>query len=186
MTLLPQNYFNIFKKEKRIRLFSALCVFLIFILLVGVTFVLPSYFALLFSSSDILRRTDTEEISLKRKDVSSVENNIASINSMLDSYFTGESSRQSFSSVFVPVVNSAPETIKLANIEFQKDSSRAFVFHLRGNAEKRNDLILFSQKIRELPQVKELRSPVSNLLQETNIKFLLEVLVNDQYYDYKN
>ena len=184
--LLPERYSNIFKREKIIHLISSLFVFLIFVLIVGIVFLLPSYFTLLFSSSDVLRRTNTEGISLERRDVLGVESEIAQINLTSDSYFLNEESRREFSGVLLSFVNVAFEEIKLINIEFQMGSEGEFVFHIRGEAQKRSDLILYSQKLRGLPQIKELRSPVSNLLQEKNVKFLLEAVINPQYYDYKN
>ena len=84
------------------------------------------------------------------------------------------------------ITNATFDEIKLTGIDFQQDASKNFVFHIRGEAVNRNVLISYSQKLRQLKEIKELRSPVSNLLQEANIKFLLEVVINPQYYEYKN
>ncbi|MEK7559970.1 MAG: hypothetical protein AAB522_01560 [Patescibacteria group bacterium] len=183
---LPSTYLRYFKWEKTI-----LGSFLIFILLgvifiSGIIFILPSYFALTFSLNDILRRTNTEEVFIKRKDVDGLESKISHINSLLDAYFDGESKKKLFSGVLLAITNATFDEIKLTGIDFQQDASKNFVFHIRGEAVNRNVLISYSQKLRQLKEIKELRSPVSNLLQEANIKFLLEVVINPQYYEYKN
>lgn len=181
--LLPLIYSKTFKREKIISASFLIFVFSGIIFLSGFIFILPSYFALVFSLDDVLRRMDTEEISLKRKDVDGLESKISYVNSLIDSYFDGESKRKSFSSLLFSLTNSVSNEIKLTSIEFQRDASKDFVFHIRGEALNRNALILYSQKLRQIDQVKELRSPISNLLQETNIKFLLETTINPKYYN---
>lgn len=182
MGLLPPIYSKIFKREKLI-----LHVFWIFVFggltfLLGLIFLLPSYFSLVFSLDDVLRSLNTEEISIKRKDVEGLESKTSYTNSLLDSYFMGESKRKSFFELMLSLTNPVLDGIKLTNIEFQNGFNDEFIFRLRGEAQKRSDLILYSQKLRQLDQVKELNSPVSNLLQETNIKFLLEATLNPKYY----
>ena len=135
---------------------------------------------------DVLRSLGAEETAIKRRDVDGLESKISYINSLLDSYAKGESKRNYFSEILLSLTNSVSDGINFTGIEFQKSSGDDFVFHIRGKAEKRSALIVFSQKLRQLEGVKELRSPVSNLLQDTNVNFLLEVVVNSQYYAHKN
>ena len=184
--LLPSSYSNVLKREKLILRVFSVFIFGVFIFLSGIIFLLPSYFTLVFSLNDVLRNLSTEEISLKRKDVEGLEGKTSYINSLLDSYFDGESKRKSFSNLLLSLTNFVSDEIKLTSIQFQKDASEGFVFHIRGEAADRSALILYSQKLRQLEQIKELRSPVSNLLQEKNIKFLLEAVINQKHYEYKN
>lgn len=181
--LLPENYRQIFKREKIIsRLFSILVVAGT-IFLFGLAFILPSYFSLVFSLDDVLRSLGTEEISIKRKDVDGLEERIFYANFLSNAYFAGESKRKQFSELLISLTNLISNDIKLTSIEFQMGSGNEFVFNIKGEATTRNALVLYSQKLRALPQVRELRSPVSNLLQEINVKFLLEAVINKQYYD---
>ncbi|HEY4521569.1 MAG TPA: hypothetical protein VJH05_00285 [Candidatus Paceibacterota bacterium] len=184
--LLPKVYSQEFKKEKIIKR-----IFIVFILwglflAFGVVFLLPSYFTLVFSLDDVLRSLGTEEVAIKRKNVEGLESTISYTNSLLDSYFLGVSKQKSFSELLFSLTKNVSNGVKLTGVEFQKSTGGEFVFLIRGEAATRNSLILFSQKIRQLPEVKDLRSPVSNLLQETEVKFLLEALINPQFYEYKN
>jgi len=184
--LLPKVYSQAFKKEKIIkRIFIVLVLWGLFLVL-GIVFLLPSYFTLVFSLNDVLRSLSTEEVAIKMKDVEGLESKISYTNSLLDSYFLGVSRQKLFSELFLVLTGNISNGIKLTGIEFQKATGEGFLFLLRGEAVTRNSLIMFSQKIRQLPQVKDLRSPISNLLQDTEVKFLLEVLINSQFYEYKN
>lgn len=181
--LLPPAYSKILKREKLIWRFFWAFVFCGLTFLLGLIFLLPSYFSLVFSLDDILRSLDTEEVSIKRKDIEGLESKISYTNSLLDSYFSGESKRKSFSELLLSLTNLVSNDIRITSIEFKKGAGDEFVFHIRGEATKRSALILYSQKLRQLDQIKELRSPVSNLLQETNVKFLLEAVINSKYYN---
>ena len=184
--LLPSAYSQVFKKEKLIKRIFVVFVFGGLFLILGVTFLLPSYFTLVFSLDDVLRSLGTEEVAIKRKDIEGLESKISYTNSLLDSYFLGASKQKTFSELLFSLTGLVSDGVKLTGIEFQKATGEGFLFLLRGEAATRNSLIIFSQKIRQLPQVKDLRSPVSNLLQETEVKFLLEVLINPQFYEYKD
>lgn len=184
--LLPQIYLRALKKEKIIRMITGAFVFGCILLAFGIVFILPAYFSLVFSLDDVLRSLGTEEVTLKRRDVEGLESKISYANSLLDIYFKGELQRKKFSSILLSVTNSVSDDVKITNMEFQKTSGGELVFRIRGEAQKRSALILFSQKLRQLEEVKELRSPVSNLLEEENVKFLLEILVKPEFYEYKN
>lgn len=183
---LPLVYLRALKKERFIRVIFGVFVFGGILLAFGIVFILPSYFSLIFSLDDVLRSLGTEEVAVKRKDVEGLESKIFYNNSLLDSYFQGESKRKSFSQILLQITNSVSNEVKLKSIEFQKTKDGEFVFHIRGEAKKRNALIIFSQKLRQLEEIKELRSPISNLLQEENIKFLLEAVINLKFYEYKD
>src|SRR3989344_1236819 len=175
--LLPPVYLQTFKKEKIIKRIFVVFVFWGLFLVLGIVFLLPSYFTLVFSLDDVLRSLDTEEVAIKRKDVEGLESKISYSNFLLDSYFLGVSKQKSFSELLFSLTENVSNGVKLTGIDFQKSTSGGFLFLLRGEATNRNSLILFSQKIRQLSQVKDFRSPVSNLLQDTDVKFLLEVNV---------
>lgn len=186
MGLLPLSYSKIFKREKLILRIFLLFVFGGMIFILGIIFILPSYFSVLFSLDHVLRSLGTEEILLKRKNVGEIESKVSYINSLTDSYFLGESKRKSFSQSLLSLTNPASNDIKITSVEFEKSEENESIFHIRGESADRNALILYSQKLRQLPQVKELRSPISNLLQEKNLKFLLELVINSDYKDGEN
>ena len=184
--LLPLSYRKAFENEKFVlRIFSAV-LFLGLVFVLGIIFLLPSYFSLVFSLDDVLRRFEAEETSLKRKDIEGLESKISYINSLTDSYVSNESKRKSFASILFSLTNAVPAEIKLLGIEFQLGSGNEFVFHIRGEAERRSALIVYSQKLREIPEIKEVHSPISNLLSDTDIRFLLETTIKPEYYENQN
>jgi hypothetical protein len=129
--LLPQIYSKILKREKLILRIFLICVFTGFIFLSGLIFLLPSYFSLVFSLDDVLRSLNTEEVSIKRKNVEDIESKISSANFRIDSYFTGESKRKSFSELLLLLIIPASDEIKLTSIEFKKSGSNEFIFYLQ-------------------------------------------------------
>lgn len=51
---------------------------------------------------------------------------------------------------------------------------------LTGEADTRNTLVVFEQKLREMPWVEQVQSPRSNLLQATETQYRLVVLLNPE------
>ncbi|MDP3934711.1 MAG: hypothetical protein Q8Q46_00585, partial [Candidatus Giovannonibacteria bacterium] len=83
MSLLPPNCEKEFRREKIIRVWIIFIIILIFIAVAALVFMLPSYFALVLSKDDILRRLQAEEKVFEKKEFKSLEEKIASLNNKI-------------------------------------------------------------------------------------------------------
>ena len=70
----------------------------------------------------------------------------------------------------------------LRNPEFYKTG--AFVVSLQGNATTRNAFLEYIQSLENADGVAVVRSPVDNLLRETDVLFSIDVVLNKEFYSY--
>lgn len=182
MTLLGTNYERIVKKEKIYRVFSSFIFLLSLVVVIGMIFMLPSYFTVVFSKDDILRRLKSAEEILARRDSDKLEEETRRINTVIANYQNNEKKRRSFSGLLVSIFRITPPEIKIENIGFLKDKEGKFTFTVFGTASTRDDFISYVSGLQKLPILEQVKSPISNLLEESNASFKLELKIKPEAY----
>ncbi len=183
-SLLPQSYRFEFRREKILRLLFVWMLLLIVVLVVGIACMTPSYFALVLSRDDVLRRLQIEEESLRRREVASIETAINSVNQKLSLFKKNKTRRYPFSNLLVSVINQAPAGIKLTSVDLRRGNNNTYVLALQGVAGTRENLLTFTDRLRSAAEVASLSAPLSNLLAETNVSFAVEVAIKPEFYRY--
>jgi|SRR3989344_26104 len=183
--LLPENYIKAFKTEKIFRICLAVILFVSLVLVFGIALLVPSYFTLKFSLDDTLRQLDTQELSIERRNAENLERQILSLNSMLSDYNRNELRKFSFSNLLSNFINSSVEGIKINAIDFDKNQNGIFFIRLSGEAAMRNDIISYVGVLKNLKEVSEVRSPVSNLLKDAKAPFIIEIDIKKDFYEQK-
>lgn len=183
--LLPKNYVNDFKMEKIFRLCLGIIFYISLVLIFGIFLLTPSYFVLKFSLNDTLRQLATEESSLRRRDSENIEQKMISLNSMLRDHNRNELRKFSFSNLLISFINSSVEGIKLNGIDFDKNQNNTFFIRLSGESASRNNIIAYTNSLKNLIEVSEVRSPITNLLKDVKSKFIIEADIKKEFYEQK-
>jgi len=183
--LLPKNYEKAFRTEKIFRLCFWGISYASLVFVFGIALLIPSYFTLKFSFNDTLRQLDTQELSISRRNAESLENKIISLNSMLRDYNRNELKKFSFSNLLQIFINSSNEGIKINSVDFDKNQEGLFFIKLTGEAAARNDIIGYAGVLKNLKEVSEVRSPITNLLKDFGAPFVIEVDIKKEFYEHK-
>ena len=181
MSLLTKNYQRAFRRERILKIFTALFFLFSSSVLVGFVFMLPSYFIVVFSKDDVLRRLHSEEEVLSRREVGKLEAAISKVNKTISTYESNEIRRRSFSDLLIKVFMLTPQNIKILNINLKK-SKDVFLLDIAGNALAREDLLGYISTLEATPDFSEVLSPINNLLEESDINFTITLKIKPEVY----
>ena len=184
MSLLPQIYQKEIRREKIFRLCFLFFSFASEVLLIGIIFMLPSYFSLIFSANEVLRRWDAEKQAFERQDITSFEDTITQINRRAMLYTNNENKRYHLARLLVRVAEADDKYIHLNSINLQSENDGSFKFAIRGSATTRDAFISYIQRLKDTPEFLSVYSPISNLLRESNISFAIDILIKQESYYY--
>lgn len=177
INLLPLKDRKITQKEFLYR-FIVLLNIGILILIFMVTTILLSLFVLSKSFYRGLneQKLFTEEL-MKLKNVGDLEYEVVKINSLLGIYNANEQNIQAISDDIFEILNVLPQLVKIESLVFDKTRCEkcAGEISLSGNAVTRDSLVSFVSRLKEGGYFEEVISPISNLLAEEDVDFLLTV-----------
>ena len=183
-TLLPPAYQTAFRREKIARLIFSCGMLFVVVLLVGIVCMAPSYFVLVLSRGEVLRQLAAEEEALKRKEITSVEAAIDTVNAKLSILEKNESRRYLFSSILSPLVNQVFPGVKISSIELRRGADNGFMLALQGTADTRDNLLAYINRLKASREISSLDAPISNVLKENNISFYVEASLKPELYRY--
>lgn len=152
-------------------------------LLIAIVFLLPSYFSLIFTKDDILRRLKVEEEVLAQREIKSTKEEIMLINKNIVNFEKNETRRRKISPIISEIANSTPSQIKLNSIALKKNVG-SFSILIKGSAEKRDDFLDYVEKLKIVPRFSDVNSPLTNLLQSKELAFEIEAIIKQEYYKY--
>lgn len=182
-SLLPPIYQKEIKSEKIMRVCLAFIFLVSVAFLVGIIFMLPSYFTLVFSRADVLRRLDAQERTFARQDTAALEQSIGTINKRAGSYQANEFIRKRIAPLLIHLATADTAAIKLSYLDLQGANDGIFTLTLHGMARTRDNLLEYIRRLKEVSEFAVVRSPISNLLRETDAPFELEIdLKKDAYF----
>jgi len=81
-----------------------------------------------------------------------------------------------WSAVLDTIASTAPEGVRFEAIGIASDRS----IRVEGTADLRDDVLLMKQRLEALPQFSAVSSPLSNILQRTNLKFEFRMIYTPQ------
>src|SRR3989338_335997 len=152
MNLLPQIYRKEIRREKIFRASFMLFVLISGALFVGIILMLPSYFMLMFSASDVLRRWDVEKKAFDRQDISSFEEMITKINQRISLYTNNENRRHHLTDPLLGIAGADNKEIHLNSINLQSETDWSFAFIIMGTATTRDAFLSYAQRLKGVSQ----------------------------------
>ena len=182
--LLPEEKKKVVNREYILRLITVSLWLLFLVVIVGIALVLPSFLMVqsqasalhsrksLMEQTVVVRQSDVSMEGLRRTD-SHIEH--------LKQAKKGTLLTELISSI----VDRAPEGVKLTNFSYslsgsrseeedsdkEEDKERVSEMRISGVAEKREELISFSESLKELEYIQETKLPVSQLAEGQNVSF---------------
>lgn len=183
-SLLPQEYKKEVRREKVLRSIVVMFGILNTALLVGIVFLLPSYFMPTFSQGEAERQFRAQQELLARQNVQELEDTIRQTNALTALYQRNESRRKSVAPLLLRFAALDIPDIALRAMHLFEDKTGAFAVSLQGNATTRNTFLAYVRSLENTDGVAAVRSPVDNLLREADVSFSLEVALNKEFYSY--
>ncbi|KKT29535.1 hypothetical protein A3G55_01375 [Candidatus Giovannonibacteria bacterium RIFCSPLOWO2_12_FULL_44_25] len=185
MSFVAKNYKKEFRREKILRILIGFAVNLAVALMVGLVFMLPSYFILVFSKDDVLRRLQAAEEVFARKEFKNLEEKIGGINARVSVFEKNESRRGELAPLFRKLAENAPDAVRLVSINVSKDANGFYTMSVQGEAERRDELLKYIDKLESVSEFASVDSPVANLLKETKTLFTLNIKIKPEAYKYE-
>ncbi len=180
--LLSEKYVKAARQEKWVRLWFAFFALLGSAFVVGIIFMVPSYFLLVFSKDEVSRRLASEQAVIDTLELKKTEDGITYINGMIKSFQANETERHSFSKLIIAIGNAATEGMALSSIELKSADKGLFAMVVRGKADSRENLLAYIGALKKISDFSSINSPVTNLLSSSKINFYLDITIKPESY----
>lgn len=184
MTLLTAEYEKIIRKEKILRLISGFVIILNVALLFGLVFMTPSYFLLVLSKDDILRRLESSKEGFEKKSFKTADDDIKSVNFLVSGYENDQNKRRELAPILSKFASVSRPEIKISYLNLRKTNEGAFSLLIRGKASIREAFLAYLENLKSLPEAESVVSPISNLLKDRDSDFSLEIKLKKETYNY--
>jgi len=184
MTLLTAEYGKIIRKEKISRLISGFLIVANVAMLFGLVFMTPSYFLLILSKDDILRRLDAARENFEQKSFKTADDEIKSVNLLVSGYENDQSKRKAFAPILGKFASVSRPEIRASYLNLRKTDGLAFSLLIRGKATRREAFLDYLESLKSLPEAESVASPISNLLKDSDLDFSLEIKLKKETYGY--
>ena len=145
-----------------------------FLLLIGITLLLPTYFFLYFQNKSVSDLAEATREKTNQTEAREIEARIEQANTILHrletEYNMVTTAQNPVTTYLETIVEMAPAGIIFTRFSFEKDADHIL---LRGHAATRSDLLQFVETIRSNPSFHTVESPIENVLQNSDISFTL-------------
>lgn len=144
------------------------------VLSLGVILMFPSYIALIFRRRDLTRELDLSKSAPLLGEVDQIEKSIKDFNKKLLLYEKSAKNINSVSNVEEQILKLRPSAVSIRTISYDSASkTNPERISVKGRAQTRSELLRFQKNLESSGLFKKVHSPISNLLQETDLEFSL-------------
>lgn len=166
INLIPTQEKKNMQLETARRIIILLTGWLIISLLISSILLLPSYFPLLFEYRELKRQSGIEEEASRQLKIRELKSESSRIQKELE-YIKSVSARRSKISEIVSPLLKETEGVVINELIIQKQEN----IIINGQAATRKDLLDFEKKLRDIGEIRDISTPLSNIIKETNINF---------------
>ncbi|TSC69436.1 MAG: hypothetical protein G01um101466_33 [Parcubacteria group bacterium Gr01-1014_66] len=138
--------------------------------ILGITFLLPSYFDLIFRKDDTDRMLAQQKMAIADPDISKIRKRVNVLSDQFNGLAQILTRPQHVSDLLDYFFLRLPPTVSLASVVLKKNGQMEFT----GTATTRNDLLAFEEILRKSGMFQEILSPISNIIRERDIQFTLK------------
>lgn len=143
------------------------------IIFIFVAVLLPVYFSALTERKEISEELKKNENSKSGAGIKSIETEASSLNRLFREIIRrGTADNRNVSSVINRLIADSDNRILFSSISYRRNKE----VYITGFSPTRQDLISFEKKLLEYEGLKEVSSPVSNLIKEANINFSIRAI----------
>lgn len=176
LNLVPQTEKENYGIEmsRRFVVFFSIGSFVIFIAFLGLLVV--SYFFISFQIDPEIKRLEAEKQTEKAKKVAEFEKQIKDINTKLNAIANAKKQIVPVAPIIGKIASASESgNSYLKNLLYDKNLSSASI---KGFAKTRNEVLRIEENIKKDASFKDLNSPYSNFLKQTNIDFVFDFKIN--------
>lgn len=132
---------------------------------------LPSYFLTALQKEEFLRQIESEEKNPLRQRAREVAKLVERAKREMRAVKTALVSERAISGLLPVLLEGLPVGIAFDRVEFDLVQSK---IKFTGRAVKRNDVLDFEKRLRAIPFITEVISPLSNIIKESDAAFVIE------------
>lgn len=179
INLLPEDYKARVTVEYRRRMIAGFGAIAALTVAANIILLLPSGLAFTAQESELKRQQETLEKGALFAKVTEIESIIRRLNQQIRQYRALGTSVSRATPAIDAALENRPAGIVIFGLTFGVSSASApgrSQIEITGKASSREALLAFSRSLEKDPAVESVKSPVSNLLRETNFDFLLTVI----------
>ena len=174
--LLPDEEKKIITLEQWLRVITFFGIALNSILIIGITMLAPSYLPLSSQNRELQHALSIQQETAQRINVDQISRNASRIQAVIASLRQTADRPGGALSLFDLFAAPQPGVVITA---FSVDKNAAV--SLVGNAATRNNLLTFEQYLRDSSRFQDITSPLTNIIQETNITFTFKATLKPNY-----
>lgn len=163
-----------FEETHRMVVFFTVGILIIFV--VGSTLLLPTYISIFIETRDRERALALEGEASKKLNLDKVIARGRALKSVADTLEVAVQDSGRASRILEFLGNAGPGIV-ITNLGVRKDNTVA----INGRAETRDNLLDYEKTLREKGWFQAINSPLSNIIRETNINFVLEGKLKSPY-----
>lgn len=132
---------------------------------------LPSYFLTSLQKGEFLRQIESEEKNPLRQQAREVAELVGRSKRELKAVKTALTSERAISGLLPVLLEGLPAGIAFDRVEFDLVQAK---IKFSGRAVKRNDVLDFEKRLKAIPFITEVISPLSNIIRESDAAFVIE------------
>lgn len=176
INLLPREYQDELKYERISRFLAISGAFVFLMILASIILLLPSRIFLALEKTELARQLEAVKNSSAFSRVEQVETEIKNLNADIASFGQKKEGLYAIAPAIASVLNRRPDGIKITGIIFspaEKNKEGSSVMVVSGSARNRDLLLAFTKSNETNPFLKKVRSPITNLLKESDFDYSL-------------
>lgn len=170
LNLLPPEQKKNLNYEIQSRMVQFLGFWFSAIMIIFGVLLLPAFFFISYEQSGVLHIQKIEAETFRATHVSELEEKIRGVDALLDIILTREAQRKDVVPFLSKILSQAPVGVSVTLITYDPSKNSTTI---AGLADTREALLKFIDLLKKSPEIKNVSSPVSNLIQQVNVNFSL-------------
>ena len=115
-----------------------------------------------------------------------MEEKITALNGKIFTFEKNEKKRHNFAPLLNKISLNAVSGIRLTSITLNKNEQGLFAFSVVGEADARDNLLKYIDRLKAVKEFSSVNSPVANVLKENKTSFSLSIKINPEAYKYES
>lgn len=170
MNFLSEENKKTIKREYFRRLFIVIGLFSFGAILIGVVLLLPSSFFLKSQKENLKRLLVISEERFSRSKTENIIPIVEKLNVKISLLSSGQKNIEEKSAIIKSILEEKTSKIKINDFFLEKGK-----VSIQGLSDSREDLLAFIASLKNKKYFKKVESPVSNLIKEKNIEFIISI-----------
>lgn len=174
INIIPEERKKIIEKERIRRFIFVFGIFIFSLLIFSIILAVPSVIYLNGQQREIKRTIETFEAGSIFKEIRDIERAIREFNQRLILFQNNQSAVLKPSFFLSKILEQKPDSLRIEAMSFSKLNKIPRIT-IRGRSSSRSELLKFIGDLKEIPSIKNVYSPIENILREKDVEFNLVV-----------